>query len=140
MAYNKARAEKEWLQWKNKEETQLRELGVDEDTIQRLHTYDWEAFKSERNYRRLNTEAETLDNFPCTEMPKEAKNVQELLDEINNEKLYEVLKNTDKLTIEILLYKMQGYSVKEISEMYGIPKTTIYSRISALQKKIEKNL
>ena len=42
MAYNKARAEKEWLEWKNKEETQLRELGVDEDTIQFLHTYDWE--------------------------------------------------------------------------------------------------
>ena len=40
MAYNKARAEKEWLEWKNKEETQLRELGVDEDTIQFLHTYD----------------------------------------------------------------------------------------------------
>lgn len=50
MAYNKARAEMEWLKWKNKEENQLRELGVDEDTIQRLHTYDWDAFKSERNY------------------------------------------------------------------------------------------
>ena len=47
MAYNKARAEKEWLEWKNKEETQLRELGVDEDTIQFLHTYDWEMFKAE---------------------------------------------------------------------------------------------
>ena len=41
MAYNKARAEKEWLEWKNKEETQLRELCVDEYTIQFLHTYDW---------------------------------------------------------------------------------------------------
>lgn len=52
MAYNKARAEKEWLEWKNKEETQLRELGVDEDTIQFLHTYDWEMFKADRNYRQ----------------------------------------------------------------------------------------
>ena len=24
--------------------------GVDEDTIQRLHTYDWEAFKADRRY------------------------------------------------------------------------------------------
>lgn len=138
MAYNKARAEKEWLKWKNKEEAQLRELGVDEDTIQRLHTYDWAMFKAERNYRRLNSEAEMLDKFSCTDMPKEVKNKQELLDEIDNEKLYAVLKETDKLTVEILLYKMQGYSVKEISEIYRIPKTTIYSRISALQKKIEK--
>lgn len=45
MAYNKARAEMEWLKWKNKEENQLRELGVDEDTIQRLHTYDWDVHK-----------------------------------------------------------------------------------------------
>ena len=30
MAYNKARAEKEWLKWKNEEEAKLRELGVDE--------------------------------------------------------------------------------------------------------------
>lgn len=40
MSYNKARAEKEWFRWKNAEEQQLRELGVDEEIIQRLHTYD----------------------------------------------------------------------------------------------------
>lgn len=39
MAYNKAKAEKEWLRWKEVEEKKLRELGVDEETIQRLiHT------------------------------------------------------------------------------------------------------
>ena len=36
MAYNKAKAEKEWLRWKEVEEKKLRELGVDEETIQRL--------------------------------------------------------------------------------------------------------
>lgn len=50
MSYNKARAEKEWLKWKEAEEKKLRELGVDEDTIQRLHTYDWEEFKKERRF------------------------------------------------------------------------------------------
>lgn len=44
MAYNKAKAEKEWLRWKEVEEKKLRELGVDEETIQRLHTYDWAQF------------------------------------------------------------------------------------------------
>ena len=34
MAYNKAKAEKEWLRWKEAEEKKLRELGVDEETIQ----------------------------------------------------------------------------------------------------------
>lgn len=137
MAYNKARAEIEWLKWKNKEENQLRELGVDEDTIQRLHTYDWDAFKSERNYQRLNAGSEPLEKLSVVDKPKEASNLQGLLDEIENERLYAILKDTDKLTIEILLYKMQGYSIKEISKMYKIPKTTIYSRISVLQKKIK---
>lgn len=137
MAYNKARAEMEWLKWKNKEENQLRELGVDEDTIQRLHTYDWDAFKSERNYQRLNAGSEPLEKLSVVDKPKEASNLQGLLDEIENERLYAILKDTDKLTIEILLYKMQGYSIKKISKMYKIPKTTIYSRISVLQKKIK---
>ena len=50
MAYNKARAEKKWLKWKEAEEKKLRELGVDEETIQRLHTYDWAEFNRERRY------------------------------------------------------------------------------------------
>ena len=50
MAYNKAKAEKEWLRWKEVEEKKLRELGVDEETIQRLHTYDWAQFNKERQY------------------------------------------------------------------------------------------
>lgn len=33
MAYNKARAEKKWLKWKEAEEKKLRELGVDEETV-----------------------------------------------------------------------------------------------------------
>ena len=48
MAYNHRKAEIEWLSWKGKEEKQMRELGVDEDTIQRLHTYDWQQFNKER--------------------------------------------------------------------------------------------
>lgn len=41
MAYNKAKAEKEWLRWKEVEEKKLRELGVDEETIQRLRISQW---------------------------------------------------------------------------------------------------
>lgn len=53
MAYNKARAEKQWLKWKEAEEKKLRELGVDKETIQRLHTYDWAEFNKERQYLQL---------------------------------------------------------------------------------------
>lgn len=60
MAYNKARAEKEWLKWKTAEEKKLRELGVDEDTIQRLHIYDWTQFNRERRYFQRASRVDSL--------------------------------------------------------------------------------
>ena len=48
MAYNKASEERKWRLWKEAEEKQLRELGVSEDRIAQLRTYDWEAFNSDR--------------------------------------------------------------------------------------------
>ena len=60
MAYNKAKAEREWLRWKEAEEKKLRELGVDEETIQRLHTYDWAQFNKERQYLQRQVEWSTL--------------------------------------------------------------------------------
>ena len=44
MAYNKASEERKWRLWKEAEEKQLRELGVSEDRIAQLRTYDWEVF------------------------------------------------------------------------------------------------
>ena len=40
MAYNKAKEEYRWKQWKAEEEKILREQGVDEETIQKLREYD----------------------------------------------------------------------------------------------------
>ncbi len=51
MAYNKAKAEQEWLRKKEAEEQQLRELGMDEEKIQLLRAYDWEEFNHERQYQ-----------------------------------------------------------------------------------------
>ena len=44
MAYNKAKEEYRWNQWKAEEEKILREQGVDEETIQKLREYDWDDF------------------------------------------------------------------------------------------------
>ena len=48
MAYNKAREEQKWKSWKEREEEKLRELGMDEASIQILHESDWADFNSER--------------------------------------------------------------------------------------------
>ena len=44
MSFNYGREEKKWRLWKEAEEKELRGLGADEDTIEKLHTYDWVLF------------------------------------------------------------------------------------------------
>ena len=92
MAYNHRKAEIEWLNWKEKEEKQMRELGMDEDTIQRLHTYDWQQFKAERNfYEWQSFTDEDVEEIPET-AARELKNIDDLLNSIENQKVFEVLK------------------------------------------------
>lgn len=119
MAYNHRRAEIEWLNWKEKEEKQLRELGVDEDTIQRLHTYDWQQFNKERQYQqRWRDELEEIEQQE--EQLPPVRTMEDLLDEIGNEQLFDILRKADKLTLEILLMRMEGYSDSEIAHMMDL--------------------
>lgn len=138
MSYNKARAEKEWLRWKNTEEEQLRELGVDEEIIQRLHTYDWDVFKSDRRYYEKLSDTEL---YPVQqEKPRRIHTVQELLDEIENEYLLTVLQEEDEMTLEIVLYKLDGYTNDEISKKCGISANAVKLRMWKFKKKLKKFL
>ena len=139
MAYNHRKAEIEWLNWKEKEEKQMRELGVDEDTIQRLHTYDWQQFNKERQYQQRWRDR-PIPFEPQGEQKLYLQTVDTLLDEIDNEQLWEVLKKTDKLTLKMLVMKMQGFSGKEIFCATGVPESAINNRIARLRKKIKNFL
>ena len=72
MAYNKAKEEYRWKQWKSEEEKILREQGVDEETIQKLREYDWNDFNAERRFREHQTSL--LD---CMELLLEEKETKE---------------------------------------------------------------
>ena len=50
MPYNKAKAEKKWKNWKQREEDILRKLGVEEEIIMLLHEFDWNQFKEDRRF------------------------------------------------------------------------------------------
>ena len=138
MAYNKARAEKEWLKWKATEEAQLRELRVDEDTIQRLHYYDWESFKAERNYQRWNVQSEEYINQQITEDQPEITTTEQLLDEIESPELYTMLSKVDKLTLRIILMKIEGFSNREIAASLGMEEYAVNMRIYRLRKNFKK--
>ena len=141
MAYNKAKAEREWLRWKEAEEKKLRELGVDEETIQRLHTYDWAQFNKERQYLQRQVEwSPYIDWVSAQDLELPVEDTESLLDSIEDIELFSLLHNVDKLTLEILFMKMDGYGSKEISEKTGLSVNAIDLRIFKLKKKLKNFL
>lgn len=140
MAYNYRRAEKAWLEWKQKEEEQLRLLGMDEDMIQNLHTYDWEQFKKERNFYRWNVSMDKLALCEVEDPKERIDNLDDLLDCIENTKLWAALRTVDLVTMRALVLHIKGYSYKQIAEMYGLQEMAVINRISRLRKKLKKFL
>ena len=137
MAYNKARAEKEWLKWKNEEEAQLRELGVDEDTIQRLHTYDWAVFNSDRRFYEPQgdwTSRTDWDNAQWMELP--VRDSASLLESLENEQLAQVLSKESGITLKILYLKISGFTSKEIGKQLGLSPLAVDLRMNRLRNKL----
>ena len=100
MAYNKAREEKKWRLWKEAEEKQLRSLGVSEKDIEKLRVHDWAIFNSDRRYYQRMQETGTYLEEAAADMTQpEIKTVEDFLDNIENQQLYQVLIKVDRLTL-----------------------------------------
>ena len=138
MAYNKASEERKWNYWKEQEEKKLRELGMEEEKIQKLRQMDWEDFLEERRYReRLDGTMQDMDSERQKDDEQFAMDVKELLEHVGDRRLYEVLKGTEHQTLEILLLSTWGYSIKEIASIMGLSKDTIYTKRKTLRKKLK---
>ena len=98
MAYNKAREEKKWRLWKEAEEKQLRSLGVSESDIETLRVHDWAIFNSDRRYyQRMQETGTYLDEVAADVTQPEIKTVEDILDNIENQHLYQVLINFNNI-------------------------------------------
>ena len=141
MAYNHRKAEIEWLNWKEKEEKQMRELGMDEDTIQRLHTYDWAEFNRERRYLQRQVEwSPYVDLISAQDLELPVEDVESLMDSIEDMELLRILSKEDKLTIQIAFLKMSGYNGCEIAEKIGLTQKAVNLRMVRLRKKLKNFL
>ena len=141
MSFNYGREEKKWRLWKEAEEKQMRSLGVNEDTIEQLHTHDWAVFNSDRRYyRRLQDAGTYLEEFAEDMAQPEVKTVEDLLNSIENEQLYQVLIQVDRLTLQIVIWKIDGYSSMEISEKCGLSVNAVNFRMWHLRKKLKNIL
>ena len=138
MAYNKAREERKWHIWKDAEEKQMRQLGVSEDTIEKLRVHDWAIFNSERRYyEKLQDTGTYLETLAENIAQSEIKTVEDFLDSIEDEKLYQMLLTVDKLTLQIALMKIQGYSTAEIAAKLSLTPKSVYRRVDRLKEKIK---
>ena len=141
MAYNKAREEKKLRLWKEAEEKQLRSLGVSEKDIEKLRVHDWAIFNSDRRYYQRMQETGTYLDEVATDMTQpEIKTVEDFLDNIENQQLYQVLIKVDRLTLQAILLQIQGYSIAEIAAILGMKEDTVYKRLGRLKQKIKKLL
>lgn len=139
MAYNHGREERKWRIWKENEEKILRDCGVEESVIEEIRMYDRADFNCNRRfYQWTNDVAEYLEEMADTEPQAEIHSVSDLLDEIENENLYRALLTVDKRTLQIVLLKMQGYSIKEIAPIVHLTTGTIYARLDHLRKKLRQ--
>ena len=139
MAYNKAREEKKWRLWKEAEEKQLRSLGVSESDIEKLRVHDWAIFNSDRRYyQRMQETGTYLDEVAADMTQPEIKTVEDFLNNIENQQLYQVLIKVDRLTLRIAFMKVQGYSTREIASYLCITEKAIYRRLDRLKEKIQK--
>lgn len=141
MAYNKAREEKKWRLWKEAEEKQLRSLGVSESDIEKLRVHDWAIFNSDRRYyQRMQETGTYLEEVAADMTQPEIKTVEDFLDSIENQQLYQVLIKVDRLTLQAILLQIQGYSIAEIAAILGMKEDTVYKRLGRLKQKIKKLL
>ena len=134
MSYNYIKEFLKWKKWKEQEEQLLRQEKVSEAIIKDLRDFDWQQFNSERRFRRNHniTNESFFLIYPVYDT-REIKSVEDILDNIENEAFYEYLSENDPIILEVILLKIEGYSVKEISEMTNLPISSIYHKIKKLK-------
>ena len=139
MSYNHGKEERNWQRWKLAEEKVLRACGMDERTIEQLRLWDRAMFNSDRCfYEKLQDTCTYLDCAATNEAPTEIYTVENLLNDIENAELLKTLLTVDKLTLQITLLKMNGYSTNEIAVLVHLSTDAIYKRIATLKKKLKK--
>ena len=139
MVYNSLKSYWIWRRKKEAEEKEWRELGVDENIIEELHDFDRIAYNSDdRFYKRLYDVGDFYEEIIGDKSQREVTTVEQLLDEVENPAMYKILKKTSEKTLQILLMRVRGYSVKDITEILHLSKTSVYKRIKNVREKLNK--
>ncbi|RGG93386.1 sigma-70 family RNA polymerase sigma factor [Coprobacillus sp. AF16-47] len=135
MSYNYRKEYAKWKRWKDQEERILKQMKMPKNKINELREFDWAQFNDERRFTRKQniTNDQYFALIPVNDK-KEFKNINDILDSIEDEALYEYLKDEEPVLLTIILLKIQGFSIKEISKLINMPISTIYRKIEKIKK------
>ena len=135
MSYNYRKEYAKWKRWKEQEERILKQMNMPKNKINELREFDWAQFNDERRFTRKQniTNDQYFALIPVNDK-KEFKNINDILDSIEDEALYEYLKDEEPVLLTVILLKIQGFSIKEISKVINIPISTIYRKIEKIKK------
>ncbi len=135
MSYNYRKEYAKWKRWKDQEERLLKQMNMPKNKINELREFDWAQFNAERRFTRKQsiTNDQYFSLIPVNDK-KEFKNINDILDSIEDEALYEYLKDEEPILLTIILLKIQGFSIKEISKLINKPISTIYRKIEKIKR------
>ena len=135
MSYNYRKEYAKWKRWKEQEERILKQMNMPKNTINELREFDWAQFNDERRFTRKQniTNDQYFALIPVNDK-KEFKNINDILDSIEDEALYEYLKDEEPVLLTVILLKIQGFSIKEISKLINMPISTIYRKIEKIKR------
>ena len=135
MSNNYRKEYAKWKRWKDQEERILKQMKMPKNKINELREFNWAQFNDERRFTRKQniTNDQYFALIPVNDK-KEFKNINDILDSIEDEALYEYLKDEEPVLLTIILLKIQGFSIKEISKLINMPISTIYRKIEKIKK------
>lgn len=135
MSYNYRKEYAKWKRWKEQEEKILKQMNMPKNKINELREFDWAQFNDERRFTRKQniTNDQYFALIPVNDK-EEFKNINDILDSIEDEALYEYLKDEEPVLLTVILLKIQGFSIKEISKVINIPISTIYRKIEKIKR------
>lgn len=139
MAFNHAKEEKKFKEWKEKEEEVLRSYNFEEKLIAILYQFDRTQFNSNRRFGvHEDTTSDVL--FVCTPSYDETEinEFDDILHQLNDEKLCISLIYIDSKLKEIIYLLTEGYTPQEIAKRLGVSCDVIYKKIQRLRKKLKK--
>ena len=135
MSYNYRKEYAKWKRWKEQEGRILKQMNMPKNKINELREFDWAQFNDERRFTRKQniTNDQYFALIPVNDK-KEFKNINDILDSIEDEALYEYLKDEEPVLLTVVLLKIQGFSIKEISKLINMPISTIYRKIEKIKR------